>query len=290
MFAYVRLVKEERIITGVDGDGNKANEGAGFFGVAYLTKKGRVVLSILRVYARRRWPINGTFLPIVAIIGDVGAALRGSGVDVWVAVRRESFASVGRAVRVAKSGWFERITSCDGRKYRVKTSKMTPNENLLILGAGQFGRMTQEIAESAGIFGKIDFLDDNSDSAVGKLNDYERLRGEYGAAIVAVGASAFRAEWLARLEAAGFELPAIVSPDAYVAPSARLGVGVIVEPSATIQSRATVGRGTIVSSGAVLRHDAVVGECCHCDCNSVVASGASVPNATKVGIAEVFRV
>ena len=161
--------------------------------------------------------------------------------------------------------------------------------NLLILGAGQFGRMTQEIAESVGIFGKIGFLDDNSDLAVGKLNDYERLVGEYGAAIVADGASAFRAEWLTRLEAAGFELPAIVSPDAYVAPSARLGGGVIVEPSATIQSRASVGRGTIVSSGAVLRHDAVVGECCHCDCNSVVASGASVPSATKVEIGEIFR-
>lgn len=166
---------------------------------------------------------------------------------------------------------------------------MTRRGNLLILGAGQFGRMTQEIAESVGIFGKIDFLDDNGDRAVGKLRDYERLFGEYVAAVVAVGAAAFRTEWLARLEAAGFELPAIVSPDAYVAPSARLGAGVIVEPSATIQSRATVGRGSIVSSGAVLRHDAVVGECCHCDCNSVVASGASVPSATKLEIGEIFR-
>ena len=95
---------------------------------------------------------------------------------------------------------------------------MTRRGNLLILGAGQFGWMTQEIAESAGIFGKIDFLDDNGDRAVGKLRDYERLFGEYVAAVVAVGASVFRAEWLARLEAAGFELPAIVSPDAYVAP------------------------------------------------------------------------
>lgn len=161
--------------------------------------------------------------------------------------------------------------------------------NLLIIGAGQFGRMTQEIAESAGNFGKIDFLDDKSELAVGKLSDCERLVGEYASAVVAVGAPTFRAEWLVRLEAAGFELPAIVSPDAYVAPSARLGAGVIVEPSATIQSRASVGRGTIVSSGAVLRHDAVVGEYCHCDCNSVVASGASVPSATKVEIGEIFR-
>jgi NDP-sugar pyrophosphorylase family protein len=161
--------------------------------------------------------------------------------------------------------------------------------NLLILGAGQFGRMTQEIAESVGAFGKIDFLDDVSELAVGKLGDYERFVGEYPSAVVAVGAAVFRAEWLTRLESAGFVLPPIVSPDAYVAPSARLEGGVIVEPSATIQSRVSVGRGTIVSSGAVLRHDAAVGECCHCDCNSVVASGAAVPNATKVEIGEIFR-
>lgn len=166
---------------------------------------------------------------------------------------------------------------------------MTTLGNLLILGAGQFGRMTREIAESDGMFEKIDFLDDVSELAVGKLNDYKRFVGEYPSAVVAVGAAAFRAEWSARLEEAGFTLPPIVSADAYVAPSARLASGVIVEPSATIQSRATVGRGTIVSSGAVLRHDAVVGDFCHCDCNSVVASGASVPSASKVGIGEIFR-
>jgi UDP-3-O-[3-hydroxymyristoyl] glucosamine N-acyltransferase len=149
--------------------------------------------------------------------------------------------------------------------------------------------MTQEIAEDVEMFGKIDFLDDVSELAVGKLSDYERFVDEYPSAVVAVGAPVFRAEWLARLERAGFLLAPIVSPYAYVAPSARLEPGVIVEPSATIQSRASVGRGTIVSSGAVLRHDATVGECCHCDCNSVVASGASVPSATKVEIGEIFR-
>ncbi|MBQ9799581.1 MAG: hypothetical protein IJO40_06530 [Thermoguttaceae bacterium] len=162
--------------------------------------------------------------------------------------------------------------------------------NLLILGAGQFGRMTREIAESVEIYDKIDFLDDNSDFAVGKLSDYERFVGEYDAVVVAVGAPTFRAEWLERLEKAGFALPPIVSPAAYVAPSARLGAGVIVEPMATLQARASLGRGTIVSSGTVVRHDATVGDFCHCDCNSVVASGASVPNATKVGIGEIFRV
>ena len=47
--------------------------------------------------------------------------------------------------------------------------------NLLILGAGQFGLMVKEIAESMGCFDKIDFLDDNNEIAVGKLCDYEEF-------------------------------------------------------------------------------------------------------------------
>ena len=47
--------------------------------------------------------------------------------------------------------------------------------NLLILGAGQFGLMVKEIAESMSCFDKIDFLDDNNEIAIGKLCDYEEF-------------------------------------------------------------------------------------------------------------------
>ncbi len=35
------------------------------------------------------------------------------------------------------------------------------NKNLLIIGAGEYGQITYEIAEAMGVFKKIDFLDDN---------------------------------------------------------------------------------------------------------------------------------
>ncbi|MDP4117851.1 MAG: hypothetical protein Q8873_01510 [Bacillota bacterium] len=37
------------------------------------------------------------------------------------------------------------------------------NENLLILGAGQYGMVAKEISESMEYFYKIDFLDDNNE-------------------------------------------------------------------------------------------------------------------------------
>lgn len=43
------------------------------------------------------------------------------------------------------------------------------NNNLLILGAGQYGDVAKEMAEAMGCFGKIDFLDDNNELVIGKM-------------------------------------------------------------------------------------------------------------------------
>lgn len=48
-------------------------------------------------------------------------------------------------------------------------------ENLLIIGAGQHGAVVREIADSMSCFDRIDFLDDNSSEAVGKVSDAEKL-------------------------------------------------------------------------------------------------------------------
>lgn len=161
------------------------------------------------------------------------------------------------------------------------------NQALLILGAGQFGQMVSEIAQQMRCFTKIDFLDDAAPFAVGTLSDVDRYAGRYSHAIVAIGHPTLRAQWLDRLQTAGYALASVVSPSAFVAPSAKLGQGCIVEPMATVQSNASVGRGTIVSSGAVIRHNAVVGDFCHCDCNCVVLSCAVVPQNTKIPCGEV---
>ena len=156
------------------------------------------------------------------------------------------------------------------------------SQNLLILGAGQFGLMAKEIAESMNCFEKINFLDDSSELAIGGLSDYERLATEYRSAIVAIGNPDIRLAWIQKLERAGYCVSVLVDASAHVSPSAKLMGGTIIEPNATVQANTTVAFGTIVSSGAVIRHNAFVGDCCHVDCNAVVMSEAVVPAKTKV--------
>lgn len=162
------------------------------------------------------------------------------------------------------------------------------HKNLLILGAGQYGRVAEETAASTRKFDKIAFLDDKNEIAVGKLVDYEKFVSEYKYAFVAMGNADLRLGYIAKLQSAGYEVAVIVSPRAYVAPSASLGCGSIVEAGAVVNSFAALGEGTLVCAGAIVNHNAVVGDGCQIDCGSVVGPNAVLPAKTRLGYNETF--
>lgn len=162
-------------------------------------------------------------------------------------------------------------------------------KNLLILGAGQYGRVVRETAESMGCYGRIEFLDDNSPLAVGKLAQYESYATQFSSAFVAMGNPELRLRWLNDLKLAGFELPVLIHPRAYVSPSAKLEGGTIVEAMAVVNSEAVVEMGGLICAGAVVNHNSHVSKCCQVDCNAVVAANAVVPKGTKVLSCKVFE-
>jgi len=161
-------------------------------------------------------------------------------------------------------------------------------KNLLIVGAGAYGIVAKEIAESMGCFGKIDFLDDKNSLAVGKVLEYDKLFGEYTCIFVAIGNSDIRLDLLQKLEKSEYDIVTLISPTASVAPSAKVMCGSVIEPMAVVQSFADIGVGCLVCSGAVVKHNAVVSDGCYIDCNSVVMQGACVPSRTKVEASKAF--
>ena len=97
-------------------------------------------------------------------------------------------------------------------------------KKLLILGAGQYGMVAKEIAESTGEYEKISFLDDNNPIAIGKTREFAKFRDEYDSAIVAVGNSDFRLNLIKELFNAGYDIPTLIHTRAYVSPSAKIGI------------------------------------------------------------------
>jgi acetyltransferase-like isoleucine patch superfamily enzyme len=161
-------------------------------------------------------------------------------------------------------------------------------DNLLIIGAGQYGAMLKESARALNVYDKIDFLDDRSEEAIGKICDYTKFTDKYQCAIVAIGDGWKRVEISDKLKAAGYRIVSFISRRAYVSQSAKIAEGCVIEPMAVISTSVEIGRCVIVSSGAVVNHNSSVGDGCHINCNATVRSNSEVPPMIKVDYGEIF--
>lgn len=168
--------------------------------------------------------------------------------------------------------------------------------NLLIVGAGIYALVAMEIAESIGCFDKIDFIDDNANqtpngiSVIGTTADIVELSKDYQNCIVAIGNPNVRLSLIEKIEKeTSCKIISLISPRAYIAPSAQIEKGCVVEPMAVVHSMCRVGVGCLISAGAVVNHASVLGDGCHIDCKATVLGNKSVPAKTKVHIGEVFK-
>lgn len=153
--------------------------------------------------------------------------------------------------------------------------------NLLILGAGGHGHVVKETAEATGLYDRISFLDDHNPDAVGKLDDYKTFQADFDTAFVAIGDNKLRSQWLEKLKLAGYQIPTLIHPRAYVSPSSTIGSGTIVEPLACINTGVTIGSGCIVSVSATVDHDSRIGSFSHIDCGVILSPRSVVDSYIK---------
>lgn len=162
------------------------------------------------------------------------------------------------------------------------------NKNLIILGAGGHGHVVKEVAEAMGIFHKIDFLDDNSNEAIGKCSDNEKFIEKYTYAIPAFGNNKLRMEWIEKLEENKFQIPTLIHPTAYISPSAIISLGCVVEAKAVVNTNSRIEKGSIISIGSIIDHDATIGYGCHVDCGAVVKSYCIIDSLSKINSGQVL--
>ena len=153
-------------------------------------------------------------------------------------------------------------------------------KNLLIIGAGQYGMVAKEIAESMELFGKISFLDDNNPTAIGKINDIDKFIVEYDSAVVAIGNSQLRLKLLESLCSLGYDVPCLIHKRAFVAPSAKIGKGSFVEPMAVVHTGVIIENGCIISAGTIVNHNSIIHKGCHLNCGSIVTARTEIKACT----------
>lgn len=170
------------------------------------------------------------------------------------------------------------------------------NKNLLIVGAGIYAVVASEIAADTGLFDKVDFVDDmkketpTGSKVIGTTDDLTAMATNYDSIVVAIGNPKVRLAMLERIKAeTSYQIVSLVSPRAYISPSAQVKQGCIVEPMAVVQSGCVIGEGCIISAGAVVNHASICFDGVHVDCNATVDGYCNVPSGLKICSGEVFR-
>lgn len=96
-------------------------------------------------------------------------------------------------------------------------------------------------------------------------------------AALGIGNNAARDRLLAELVSAGFELPPLVHPTAFVSPSAQIGAGTTVLAGAVVGTKAILGKANIVNTSASVDHDCFLEDSVH------IAPGAHLAGQVRVG-------
>jgi sugar O-acyltransferase (sialic acid O-acetyltransferase NeuD family) len=173
-------------------------------------------------------------------------------------------------------------------------------ENLLLVGSGGHAHSCIDVIEEHQQFQIVGLVDAAVNLGSQKLgyavlgtdDDLMALSLKYKYAMVAVGqikSASLRIELYEKIIAAGFQLPCIISPLAYVSKHATVGTGTIVMHGAIVNAGATIGKNCIINSKALVEHDACVGDHCHISTGAVLNGNVMVGEGSFVGSGSVIK-
>lgn len=159
-------------------------------------------------------------------------------------------------------------------------------KNLIIIGAGPFGREVRDLAagiESAA--GKdcpwrlTGFLDDRAVSpggipVLGSPASYEPRRDDLF--VCAIGNPSERAKYTDMLRDRGGEFAVLVEPSAKIGGQTELASGCIVGPFCAISCDIQAGENTVFTSHVTVGHDVRLGRCCHVGAYAFLGGGAII--------------
>lgn len=164
---------------------------------------------------------------------------------------------------------------------------------LLILGAGGHGQVVKEVAEALKdeegkpLYDQIDFLDDENERAIGRLEEAALYLRDYDEAFVGIGNNRLRKYYMEVLENQGSAIPVLIHPSAYVSCSAVIEKGVVIEPKAIVNANTRIAKGTIISVGSIVDHDVQIGPYCHVNAGAICKAGSQISEGCKLDAGEV---
>ena len=167
-------------------------------------------------------------------------------------------------------------------------------KEIILIGGGGHCKAVIDVIEQEGRFKIIGIVDKpellGSEvldySVIGTDAELVNLAKKYQYAIVTVGqikSPSLRIKLFNLAIEAGFILPSIISPNAYVSKYATIGSGTVVMHKALISANTIVGDNCIVNTKALIEHDCRISKHCHISTNVTINGGVLVESECFIG-------
>ncbi len=158
-------------------------------------------------------------------------------------------------------------------------------KNLIIIGAGPFGREVRDLAAGIASAGGdvpwrlVGFLDErNIDPGglpvLGSPSTYEPKSDDVF--VCAIGNPVQRAKYSALIRAKGGQFAVLIEPSARIGGQTELAAGSLVGPFCVISCDVKTGEDTVFTSHVTVGHDVRFGHCCHVGAYAFLGGGTVV--------------
>ncbi len=121
---------------------------------------------------------------------------------------------------------------------------------------------------------------------IGNDENLEYLAEKYKYACICAGqikTSSLRERLFSLAKKAGFLLPCIISPRAYISKHSSIGDGSVIMHNALINAGVTVGNNCIINTKSLIEHNSVIEDNCHISTGAIINGGVIVGKNTFVG-------
>ncbi|WKZ71055.1 MAG: acetyltransferase [Melioribacteraceae bacterium] len=160
-------------------------------------------------------------------------------------------------------------------------------DKIVVIGGGGHAKVIISILKKLYKYDIVGYTDlENKGEILGipYLGNDDRLNSLYSDgvinAVIGLGqikSAALRRKLVDRCKRIGFNLPAIVSPNAIINEDVSIGIGTVVMDGVTINSGSTIGEYSIVNTNASIDHDCSIGDFTH------IAPGVTLSGEVNVG-------
>ncbi len=171
---------------------------------------------------------------------------------------------------------------------------------IVLIGGGGHCKSVIDVIEQEGRFKIVGIVDKPElfgttllgYSVIGNDSDLNYLSKKFKYALVTVGqikSPLNRIKLFDLALKAGFILPSIISPNAYISRHSVIGDGVAIMHNAIINSSTTIGDNCIINSKALIEHDCQISKHCHISTNATINGGVLVESECFIGSGAIIK-